>query len=550
MDYDEDGLPVSWTHSGGYVVEFDRVGEGIAGRVAAMRVRRGSEASVVVRRYGYDSAGNLAQEFIGDGSQAFLFGYDRDGRMTWWQDRNEERYDYTYDADGRCVAGTSVSGTLSGRLTYDLVAQTTTVWDANRAVFRYEWDEAGRVTLAVDPNGLATRTQWDQVGRKIAVCDPSGVSTRWGYDSHGGPVRVTDPSGVTTSVVCDQAGLPVRVTDGAGRVVNLGRDVLGRVVTVRDAAGESVAAYDVDGNVVWARDGDGVEIRYSYDGEGNLVTARDGAGRETCYEYGRFDLCTAMVDATGARTEFEYDPTRQLTTLTDPLGRTWRWERDAAGQVLAQIDVNGARTADERDVTGRVTSRTNAVGQHVRYGYDPSGLLTWSEDQDATGTAGVRREFTYDPTGRLLNATIGDHAPGSLTITRDVLGQVTHESWITPGAPTPTPGRPDTTAAVINVSSSYDRAGRLVRQVTPTVRVTTWGYDDSGVMTRVVAGRYAITIDIDTAGQEISRHVVAAPEPPPTPSAQQAEPTPTTPYPTPPPGPTPGDSPPKNTKNQ
>ncbi|MBW3086348.1 hypothetical protein KEM60_02561 [Austwickia sp. TVS 96-490-7B] len=153
------------------------------------------------------------------------------------------------------------------------------------------------------------------------------------------------------------------------------------------------------------------------------------------------------------------------------------------------------------------------MGQHVRYGYDPSGLLTWSEDQDATGTAGVRREFTYDPTGRLLNATIGDHAPGSLTITRDVLGQVTHESWITPGASTPAPGRSDTTAAVINVSSSYDRAGRLVRQVTPTGRVTTWGYDDSGVMTRVVAGRYAINIDIDTAGQETSRHVVAAPEP-------------------------------------
>ncbi|MBW3084967.1 hypothetical protein KEM60_01158 [Austwickia sp. TVS 96-490-7B] len=560
VSYDEAGVPSVWRHSGGYVVEFAADPSGT--RVGQIAVGRDGGRPVVVSRFTYDSAGLVASEAAGEvpadgASQAVTrCGYDAVGRMTWWVDSNGERYDYTYDEAGRCVAGVGSGGTLNSLLEYDADELVTRVQDATGAWWRHEHDGAGHVVAVTDPLGAVTRTTWDERGRRVAVVDAAGGVSSWtyddagnvsavsgpggrtvrveylpgrglptrvvgadgavsgyeydgrgllasvtdaagavtrlGYDVRGALTSVTDAAGAVTVLECDLAGLPVSVTDGAGRVSWARRDVFGRVVAAGDAAGESAWAYDVAGRLTWRRDADGGVWRYVWDGEGNLVEEVDPVGGLTRHEYGRFDARTASTGPDGARTEFVYDGERRLTSVLDPAGGAWEFERDVAGRVMATVDVNGARTVVERDAVGRVVARVNAAGQRVRFRYDEHGDLVESVTDAPEGMDPVVRCFSYDGAGRLVAADGGGAPVG---FARDVLGRVVAEG-----------------PAGQLVTSEFDVVGRLVGRVAPSGRRTGWAYDAGGVLAGLSAGVRQVRFGVDGAGREVSRVIDAGVE--------------------------------------
>ncbi|GAB78171.1 RHS repeat-associated core domain-containing protein [Austwickia chelonae] len=570
MSYDESGVPTVWRHSGGYVVEFSPDPSGT--RVGQIAVGGGGGRPVVVARFTYDASGLLASEASGvapgegESEPRTRCGYDVAGRMTWWVDSNGERYDYTYDAAGRCVAGVGAGGTLSSVLVYAEDEPVTRVQDATGAWWIHEYDASGRVVAVTDPLGGVTRTQWDERGRRVRQIDASGGVSSWRYDDDGnvvemvGPggrsvsvdylpglgvpsrvvgadggvsqyrydergllVSVTDPAGgvvrivrdergaltsvtdqlgAVTTVECDAAGLPLVVTDPAGRVARVHRDVFGRVVSSQDAAGESASAFDAAGRLVWARDADGGVWRYSWDGEGNLLEQVDPTGGVTRHEYGRFDARTATVGPDGARTEFAYDGERRLVSVTDAGGGSWLYERDAAGRVVAVTDVNGARVELARDAVGRVISRRNAVGQVVVYRYDDHGDMVESSARDTA---------LDDDAAAVVTSFSYDLAGRLLSCA--VGGDLAGGGRVSVGFAWDVLGRVVAEGPSGQVvRSGFDAVGRLTRRVAPSGRELEYAYDAGGALSAVQAGAHRIVFEVDGAGRESARVVDAGAE--------------------------------------
>ncbi|MCE0448272.1 hypothetical protein LT493_45055 [Streptomyces tricolor] len=67
---------------------------------------------------------------IDSSGEPLRFAYDTEGRVTRWTDRNGTWFAYVYDDRGRVARAEGVDGILSGTLTYDDTARTTTYTDS------------------------------------------------------------------------------------------------------------------------------------------------------------------------------------------------------------------------------------------------------------------------------------------------------------------------------------------------------------------------------------------------------------------------------------
>ncbi|NYI03482.1 DUF6531 domain-containing protein [Allostreptomyces psammosilenae] len=542
VDHDEEGVPTALRHSGGYHVMVESSG----GRVTALRLRdpAAEDGTTPILRYGYDTAGDLA-EVVNSSGLPFRFTYDPAGRITSWTDRNGTSYHYTYDPAGRCVRGTGSDGFLDASFEYDAAGRTTRVTnslghtttyhlndrhqiirevDPLGAVTVSEWDEYDRLLLRTDPLGRTTRltydvdgnldsvtrpdgtvsaaayndlhlpvvltdpdgAQWrhdyDDRGNLLATTDPAGATTRYDYDERGLLIRVTDAMGHSRGVRTDAAGLPVLVTDPLGASVRIDRDAFGRVTTVTDAMG-TVTRYHwtVEGKPARRVRPDGAFEEWVWDGEGNLRAHTDPTGHVTRHSVGHFRLPTARSSQDGSGYQFAYDTELRLVSVTNPQGLVWRYSYDAAGRLVAETDFNGRTLTYTHDDAGQLTARTNGVGQVITYRWDVLGRVI-------ERTAGdTRIAYSHDAAGRLLAATDQET---HLAFTRDALGRPLTES---------VNGRV--------ISYEYDSLGRRVRRVTPTGVTSSWGYDAAGRATGLTTAGHRLSFSYDAAGRETFRRL-------------------------------------------
>jgi RHS repeat-associated protein len=498
-----------------------------------------ARSEVPLVEYGYDPAGNLAA-IINSSGQALRLRYDDEGRLIGWDDRNEISYQYSYDEQGRCVAGAGPGGIMSASFAYG--DQVTWWTDAAGAVTIYQLDESSRVAAVTDPLGNVTHAWHDEYGRTVARADPLGRLTRYEYDEPGNLTGITRPDGSQARACYDEANLPVRLEapDGAswtqeydargnlvrqiapdGAVTAFGYDQRGRLAFVtsplgaitqvesdlaglpmavtapdggitrytRDRSGRVTAIIGPDGAITkltWTAEGqlasrvfaDGASEHLGYDAEGNLVSHLSPAGEQTSYEYGPFDLVTATTGPDGSRTEFRYDHELRLSEVVRA-GLTWRYSYDAGGRLVAETDYNGATAQYAYDQAGQLTGRVNAAGQRVACGYDDLGNLT------RRVVDGVVTIFGYDAAGRLVLARNPD---AEIRLSRDPLGRVTAE-----------------TCNDRTVSCDYDRAGRRRHRVTPGGSEQRWEYDEAGNPVRLDASGQVLRFGYDQAGRETRR---------------------------------------------
>jgi YD repeat-containing protein len=534
LSYTPAGQPAWITHSAGYRVRVVMNGA----RIAGLRLVDPA-ADAPLAGYRYDPAGNLAG-IVGASGQTLRICHDEEGRLTGVRDRTGRWCRYTYDEQGRCVACAGPDGAASARFAYgDRVTWRT---DAAGAVTIYQLDGSSRVTAVTDPLGHVTHLWYDEYGRVTARADPLGRLTRYGYDERGNlicvthpdgsqqravyddanlPVeledpdgarwqqeydahgnlvrqvapdqavtsyryddrghlaRVTGPLGATTSVECDPAGLPVTVTAPDGAQTRYERDARGRVTAVcgPDAA-VTALSWTADGQLAARVFPDGTSERRDYDAEGNLTGYLSPVGEQTRYSCGPFGRVTAVTGPDGIRAELSYDHALRLIAVTRA-GLTWRYTYDAAGRMVAAADGDGATVRYAYDAAGQLTGRVNAEGQEVSWAYDDLGRPI------RRVADGVASTFSYDAAGRLVRA---GHPDAEIRLSRDPVGRVTAE-----------------TCNDRTVLSSWDRAGRRSRRVTPGGAQRRWEYDDAGHPVLLDAGGQVLRFAYDQAGREIRR---------------------------------------------
>ncbi|QIP85513.1 type IV secretion protein Rhs [Streptomyces sp. Tu 2975] len=542
LDRDELGTPLALVHSAG-----SRLAVGTAeGRVTALSLVLPDGTEQPVAAYGYTD-GNLTTVTRPSGA-TLTFEYDERRRVIAWIDSNGSRYDYAYDdqdrvigeggqaghvqltlsyglpdpatghrvtelttADGRTtrhlidsacrvVATTDPLGHTT-RYTHDARGNRLTRTDALGRTTSYTYDEAGRLLAVVRPDGTTISTvrderglpveyteadgtcwrqEFDDRGNRVLVTDPSGRTTRYAYDSRGHLLSSTDALGAVTTFRCDAAGMPLEVTDPLGGTTRCERDAFGRLVRITDPLGAvTTLEWTADGELARRTRPDGSSESWTYDGEGNCTGHTDATGRTTRFEYTHFDLPAARTGPDGVRHEFEHDASLRLAKVTDPQGLTWSYSYDAAGRMVSETDFDGRTVRYAIDAVGQVAARTNPLGQTVSYERDQLDRVVRKD------AAGAVTTYAYDRAGRMIRAT----GPDSELIQQyDRRGDLKAEM---------VDGRP--------LTYTYDFVGRRVRRITPTGRVTTYGYDAAGRPTHLTSGTHRVSFTHDAAGRELRR---------------------------------------------
>jgi len=421
--YDALGRPVSFTDQAGYLTSYAYGGATGAGGVK-LSTTTVTDPNLNTRTLGYDTAGRLAQDQIGNGATASLCSY-------------------THDPLGRILTaqqgqgGTPVVTTYS----YGYNAATSTV-----------------IVTVGRPGGTtgATVQSYDGAGRLVRQVDGAGRTTASTYNPWGGLATYTNGRGQVFSYVADEAGRLKSYGVTVGPTVSYGLDNNGNRLTIA-AGGQTVTqTFDtwnrrltrtgVEGAVIgyayWPTDqvktltySDKKTVGYGIDNLGRMTTVTDWhtPARVTTYGYTADNRLQSIAYANGATATYGFDNGGRLTGVThrsagliladwqiqyDPLGRASQAATiqplppglPAANHTLVYTVGNQVQTQDGApaafdadgdylgqtstapylgyDAYGRVISAALPNLPAATYGYDPEGLrATWTIG--GTGAHGV-----------------------------------------------------------------------------------------------------------------------------------------------------------------
>lgn len=263
--------------------------------------------------------------------------------------------------------------------------------------------------------GALTRVHYSEYGEQISRKFPDGTFEVIEYDARGLTKTEVDRSGGTTRYVHDDMANLVEVHDPHGGVQRRKFDYLGRCVLHVDAAGQTTQfAYDGRSEVTHKRLHDGTDLFASYDAN-RKATSLQIANRVYRFEYGGLSWMTRRTEPDGMVIDFRYDVEGNLVWIRRGDGAIHTLERDTIGRIARSVDFEGQVQARAHDGMGRVVKRSSARGTDV-WSYDLDGQLIEAETPDATivlgyaptgkvafvdtGTVVVHSE--YDETGQLV----------------------------------------------------------------------------------------------------------------------------------------------------
>ncbi|WBP87764.1 RHS repeat-associated core domain-containing protein [Kitasatospora cathayae] len=545
LNYDEDGVPLSITHSGGYELRVTVD----ADRITALRLANATETGgeALLLRYGYTD-GHLSAVYNSSG-KPMRFANDASGRILSWTDRNNSQYLYAYDRLDRAVDEGGADGTLRFHFTYgapdpETGLRTHTETNALGHTTTYTVNDHAQITAITGPLGHTTAYERDEYDRLLTETDALGRTTRYEYDGAGDLISVTRPDGEqTTAVYLDQLSLPVQITEPDGSVWRHTYDEARLRTSLRDPIGAVTSyGYDELGHLASVTNTLGNTVRVSCNPAGLPVEVTDPTGATTRFEHDAFGRTVAVTDPIGGVTRMTWTVEGRLNTRTAPDGSTETWTYDGEGNVLTHTDAlgristfeythfetlaastgpDGARYAFDYDTHMQLVAVTNALGQVWNYTYDAAGRLvaesdfngrsvTYELDQadqiaSRTNPMGQRISYTYDLLGRI---TAKDTPDGTTSYCYDAAGRLIRA--VSPDA---------------EVVRTYDRLGHLLTEsvngrtlthtrdmlgrrterTTPDGHVSAWTYDAAGrPMTLATAGG-RVSFSYDPAGREQQR---------------------------------------------
>jgi RHS repeat-associated protein len=497
----------------GRTLHFDPVGAvGTSGRVAA---GNGTRDRAVAHNHMW------GQAVTGDGTQeptapapAAVSAPPTVLPLTAVTDRNGNRFDLTYDADGTLTGVTHSGGYRIRVETVGGLVTALRLLDAGNGtggvfIARYRYDQDRRLTKVINSSGRALRFSYDDAGRMTRWLDRNGTWYGYTYDEAGRAVQ-GDGSGGTFAVTLDYDpdNRVTVMTDSLGHTTAYHVDDAMRVVGEVDPLGHATLTEWGRGSEPLARtDALGRITRYEYDDAGKLlaVTRPDGSTSTAEYaEYGGLRLPVRLVGPGGAAWRHGYDERGNLTSVTDPTGATAAYDYDRRGHLTGVTDALGNRRQVETNAAGLPVAVTDPLGATTRYTYDPFGRIGSVTDP----LGGVTR-FGRTTEGKLAWRTLPDGATdrwaydpeGNLTAHTDPLGQVTRYEvthFDVPAAKTGPDGA--------RLSFAYDTELRLVAVTDPRGLVWRYDYDPAGNLARETDfdGR-VLAYAYDPAGQLVER---------------------------------------------
>ena len=307
-----------------------------------------------VTRYSYDQLSNLVERMnsLGD-KETYTYNVNNQLEKVTKSDGKTISYDYnkldqllkveysekqdgqvlyTYDADGRRVSMSDLTGTSQYATNEE--GEITGVRQGDGSLIQYEYDAYGNISKMIYPDGSTVSYTYDELDRLTSVTDVKGQKTSYSYNPAGDLTEVDRGDGTKSFLTYDKAHrlTELRHMDKQGKLI-------------------SSYGYEYDDGGYIAKetikqDGETLVHTYTYDTLGQVenMTVLDGAGKELSKISYTYDLAgnkltsTETVDGKESQTHFTYDDHNRLTKLEGP-----------DGTITYTYDKNGNRIASEKN---------------------------------------------------------------------------------------------------------------------------------------------------------------------------------------------------------
>ncbi|MEH8018336.1 DUF6531 domain-containing protein [Rheinheimera muenzenbergensis] len=283
------------------------------------------------------------------------------------------------------------------------------------------------------------------------------------YNAQGYLLSTTNALGHMASYSNHNAlGLPGRMTDANGLIVNLTYDARGRLINQQQSGTTTrTASYAYGPFGITQKTAAGITERISYANNGNISKIGHGTSSnliEQQYSYNAAGMQEELRYLTGGSLQYsKRQQTDELGRLLEQQGNynqhfSYRWDNN--GNLIEATDGLGNTTHYQYNAHNQLSKSTNADGNNTLYGYDRAGNLT-----EVTDPRGRKTSYHYDGFGNLLRLVSPD--TGTTQYQYDAAGKLTKKIR----------------ANAVATTYSYDNAGRIIKAVSGS-QTQSWAYDN------------------------------------------------------------------------
>jgi len=406
-------------------------------------------------------------------------------------DPNGNKTTYTADSNGNPLTVTDPLGRQTVN-TYNALNEVLTTKDPNAVTTTYTYDGNGNLTSVARPLTGTSQVQTttynhadsSHPGDVTSMVDPDSKTWTYGYDGNGNRNSVQDPLGNKATSVFNGDGWLTSSVTPKGNVAGCGcasqytstdaYNAFGQLTTQTDPLSHGTARhYDADQNLDTFTDGDGNVTTNVYDvaNQQTQIKRADTPQTTLTTDYNADGTLLDQKDGKGnAILTYGYDALARVTSSTDALGNVTSFTYDGAGNRLTKQDPGGncaatpktgctTMTYDSANQLKTITYSDGVTPNVTNLAYDADGQR--SAMTDGTGTSA----WVWDSLHRLTSYTNGNGAQVQYAYNlRNLPTTLTY-----PGS--------------LNVTRSYDDAGRFTSVQDWLSNATTFGYDANANLT-------------------------------------------------------------------
>jgi len=463
--------------------------------------------------YSYDEYGNIIT--LTDGrNNITTYTYDKNNQITSMIDALGYETTVSYDKVGNIVRIRNAKNQITA-YTYDALGNVLTQTNAQGGIYTYTYDGLGNVLSVTDPLGQVQTFTWNEKNKLLSQTNAMGETTSYDYDSKGNLISVFQPNGNVIQYFYDRIDRIERIADNIGTIASYTYDGNGNQLTVIDGLNRKMTyTYDALNRRTSEILPSGTATRYSYDGNSNLLSVTDAKNNSTTYTYSSLNQQLTHTDALGAKTQFEYDANGNLIKATDANGNVTTYTYDALNQNTVITFANSLSLQYSYDELGRVVASKDRAGNEFRYTYNPLGNLLSKIYPDRT-----EDRYTYDAIGRMVTAVNKDatvifsYDRADRLLSETLNGKTTEYSYdVAAGKRTliyPSGmkveehlnARDLITSILQNgeevVTMAYNAAGQKTTQGYANGITTTYGYNENGWLSSIVADHDIMSLEMD-----------------------------------------------------
>ncbi|MBU4405659.1 MAG: Ig-like domain-containing protein [Candidatus Aminicenantes bacterium] len=402
--------PIDMTRVGGSLTQLFIYGYDLNFNLRTITYPRGNKDS-----FEYDERDLLKYKTLGNITK-LEYTYDNNGNQTHFTDGESKVWQTDFDGHDRIIRKIDP---LQNAITYELDnnSNLTGVSGPENLLISNHYNELNQLRSSTIANNITNGFRYDPAGNMDQYTTPNGHN--WNYQASGSGLlkTATDPLSNVGEYGYDMRALPKSVieTESGGRSLSHSMEfnALGNLKNNDDDLQRKWTHHYNSNQLPKDRlDPENGSVGFDYDELNRFkketrYIAYNGFSVPAAseYEYDLNDNVVSAKDANGNKTVYHYDDKERLREIIYPDNRLESYEYDKNDRLAVFTDANGTVVSNIYDLAGRLTDRTVTLAAgvegptHEQFAYDGLNRLVRAENENTITS------LVYDNAGRLTKET-------------------------------------------------------------------------------------------------------------------------------------------------